>query len=97
MVEPKLTQNAKETIKAEVQGVSKERREILRSIHEATFDKSMNDTGRITTVISRFATLLISLSEQTDSIQKKLIWLTRIIALLTLVLVGLTFVLLFKK
>jgi len=97
MIEPEPTQKAKESIKAEVQGISKEKKEILRSIYEATFDKSMSDTGRITMVISRFATLLVSLSEQTDSIQKKLIWLTRIIALLTVVLVLLTFIFLFKK
>ncbi len=96
MVEPKLTQNAKEIIETEIQEISKERREILRSIHEATFDRSMNETGRITTVISRFATLLVSLSEQTDSIQKKVIFLTWVITILTAALVFLTLVLLFK-
>ena len=81
---------------AEVKKVSENKHEILRSIHEAVFDKSMSDTGRIITVIARFATLLVSLSEQADSIQNKVVWYTRVIALLTAALFILTLVLLFK-
>ena len=83
-------------IESEVKKISEDRREILRSIHEAVFDKSMSDTGRIITVIARFATLLVSLSEQADSIQNKVVWYTRVIALLTAALFILTLVLFFK-
>jgi hypothetical protein len=96
MINLKFTPSDQESIESEIKKVSKNRREILRLIHEATFARNMNETGRITTVIARFATLLVSLSEQADSIQKEIIWFNRIIAFLTLVLTLLTLVLLFK-
>jgi hypothetical protein len=96
MINPKFTPSDQESIEAEIKKVSENRREILRLIHEATFDRSMNETGRITTVIARFATLLVSLGEQADSIQKKMVWYTCVIALLTAALFVLTLVLLFK-
>ncbi len=96
MVEPRFTASDKESIEREVKKVSENKREILRSIHEATLDRDMNETGRITKVIARFATLLVSLGEQADSIQNKIIWLSWVIISLTAALVVLTFVLLFK-
>jgi len=83
-------------IEEEVVATTKERREILRSIHQVVYNPDMSDTGRITKVIARFATLLVSLSIQADRIQRLLIWLTVAIAALTLVLVALTIVMLCK-
>jgi hypothetical protein len=93
---PETQQRVDAKVEAEVAASAKERREILHSLHHAVYDLNMSDTGRITTVVARFATLLVSLSIQADRIQRWMIWLTVAIAIMTLVLVALTVVMLCK-
>lgn len=94
---PQTQQRVDTEIKTEIKKVDSENSiEILRSIYQASNDPALNETGRITTVISRFATLLVYLSKQADSIQKRLLYLTLAIVFLTAVLVFITLILLFK-
>jgi len=84
------------TIEAEIKRSLDTPTQILRSIYEASYDKTLNETGRLTTVMGRLATLLVCLSIKADSIQNKMVWYNRIIATLTAVILFLTIVLLFK-
>jgi len=63
-------------VKQELQAVKKEKIDILLSIHEAVYDRNMSESGRLTTIISRFATLLVRLSDDTDKLQIRIYWLT---------------------
>ena len=91
-----IDRTGKGKIDVELGQISKDRREILRSIHEAVFDRSMSEAGRITTIMARSSTLLVSLSEQADSIQKKMVSLTWAIVFLTAVMVILALVMILK-
>lgn len=81
-------------IASEVQFASGERREILRAIQAVAWDKrETDDAKRIAVTMARFATLLVSLSEQADKftqdnlgVQRKLTRLTWGLFWLTLVL-----------
>jgi len=68
-----------------VQAVSRSHREILREIQNVAWNPlETNDAKKISTTMARFATLLVSLSIQADRIQRWMVGLTVIIAVMTL-------------
>lgn len=79
-----------EVVAQEVSAVDHERREILRSIHESIHDQRVRGDQKISLTQARFATLLVSLSEQTDKTTKQNLDMQRKVVNLTWGLLGLT-------
>jgi len=94
---PAVKKAIDERVAAEVSAVEKPRREILHSIHESVFDQSLAPQMSLARTEARVATLLVSLSEQADRLQRWLIGLTVVIAILTLILVFLTAALIYNS
>jgi hypothetical protein len=86
----------KEQIDSEVTAASASARDILRSIHSATFREDWSENARLTTTMARFATLLVRLADDTEKSQRKMNVLTIAIVALTFVLAVLTAVMVFK-
>jgi hypothetical protein len=93
---PKTRKEVEANIDTEIVKVDADRRQILRSIFEASHIADFSDSARLQCTIARFATLLVSLSIQADRIQRWMIGLTVAIAVMTLVLMVLTGIMLAK-
>ena len=70
---------------------------MLRRFHEMHQNTGMPDySNTFVGYLPVFAISLLAAQESVDKLTRKLVWLTRMLALFTIVLVGLTLVLLFK-
>lgn len=96
---PEAQKKVDATIVQEVAAVTHDRRDILKSIHESVHDLRVFDAQKISLTQARFATLLVSLSEQADkttqqnldmqrvvvSLTRRLFWLTIALGLIAVV------------
>jgi len=93
---PQTRKDVEAKIEAELSTVNQGRREILKLIFESLHLADFSDTARLQTTIARFATLLVSLSIQAHRIQRWMVILTVVIAVMTLALLVLTGIMLAK-
>jgi hypothetical protein len=83
-------------IEAGVSASTEEAAAILRQIHETAWDAKIPNDKKMTSLMAMFATLIVSLSIKADRLQRWLVGLTVVIAILTLVLVALTVALIIR-
>jgi len=79
-------------IDAGVSASTQEASAILREIHETTWDLNIPYEKKAARVMAMFATLVVSLSIKADRVQKWMVVLTVLIAVMTAAILGLTWV-----
>ena len=88
---PEDTAEINARINTEIDSLNtKTARELLRSVHESVYHLNPTDAVKLMRTQARFATLLVKLSEQADVSTRRIISLTWILVVLTVVLIFFT-------